>query len=84
MGFDNLDPGFGWSWSNATFHNWQTNNFEYQAPLPASAQPGAHYAYRFSLDGGSWCFADFDPNNDGAAGSNNGFTGGTSLGYVTP
>lgn len=84
VGFDNLDPGFGWSWSSAGFHNWQSNNFEYQAALPASAQPGQHYAYRFSLDGGSWCYADFDPNSDGVAGSNNGFSGGTSLGYVTP
>ena len=84
VGFDNLDPGFGWNWTAATFHNWQLNNFEYQAPLPATAQPGAHYAYRFSLDGGSWCYADFDPNNDGAAGSNDGFSGGTAMGYVTP
>ena len=67
------DPGAsaGWKWVTAS-HNPTCstcgNNDEYKATLSSAPQGSYAYAYRFTRDGGSFCFADLD----GAA---NGFSG---------
>ncbi|MGV3621301.1 MAG: IPT/TIG domain-containing protein [Archangium sp.] len=76
-GPETADPGLGWTWSNAAFGSTVSNNNEYTATLPLAAPAGQSYAFRYSIDGGIWCYGDRD-------GSQNGFTGGSNLGLVTP
>ncbi len=70
------DPGLSWNWSAATFNVTAGNNNEYQAALPADAGVGRAYAFRYTLDGGAFCYGDLD-------GSQNGFSGGSNVGTVT-
>lgn len=70
------DPGLGWSWSPATFNIQVGNDSEYQATLPA-ADAGLNYAFRFTVDGGVYCYGDIN-------GSQDGFTGGSNVGQITP
>lgn len=74
LGAEPQDPGLAWRWEPATFNTVVGNNNEYQATLPGDA--GLRYAFRFTQDGGSFCYGDLD-------GSNNGFSGGANLGEVT-
>ncbi len=80
------DPGLAWSWVPATFNTFPSgspNNNEYQASI--SAPPGSwSYAFRYSRDGGSWCFGDLDGNGSNLVGmSGGGFSGGSNLGSLT-
>lgn len=70
------DPGLGWSWTPATFNNRFGNDSEYQAVIPAS-DAGLNYAFRFTVDAGVYCYGDIN-------GSQDGFTGGSNVGLVTP
>ncbi len=84
FGPEEQDPGLAWTWIPATFFviptaGGETNNNEYRATLPTTVDAGLHYAYRFSLDGGSWCFGDLRTSG----GSSDGFSGGSSIGLVT-
>lgn len=77
LGQESEDPGLAWRWTPAAFNVTAGNNNEYQAPLPADAGVGERYAFRFTLDGGAWCYGDLD-------GSQNGFSGGANVGEVVP
>jgi hypothetical protein len=63
-------PPANWTWTTATF-NTDTDggaNDEYMATLAMPGSPGAYrYAFRLSLFGGPWVYADLDP------GTTNGF-----------
>ena len=82
------DPGLAWQWSNAQFNAVMVNNNEYVGKLyrPLGTY---HYAFRFSRDGGSWCYGDL--NGNGSNGGSNtwaGFygdlpDGGLNLGLLT-
>lgn len=79
VGEETSDPGYGWSWSAAPFSSnpgGQPNNNEYAVTLGGS--PGQRYAFRYTLDGGVWCYGDLDGSNT------NGFTGGANLGLIAP
>lgn len=76
-GAETADPGLAWAWVPAAFGATVNNNNEYSAALPGAAQPGQRYAFRYTLDAGVWCYGDRD-------GSQNGFTGGSNIGLVTP
>ena len=82
------DPGMAWQWNNAQFNAVMTNNNEYSATL--FRQIGTYqYAFRYSRDGGSWCYGDL--NGNGKNGGSNewaGFygdapDGGLNLGSLT-
>ena len=81
------DPGLAWQWNNAPFNAVRNNNNEYSANLfkPVGT---SHYAFRFSRDGGSWCYGDLNGNgNLGAANDWAGFYGdlpdaGSNLGVL--
>jgi hypothetical protein len=77
IGPEPQDPGFTWSWQAATFNTISGNNNEYRSNLPNDAGVGLRYAFRYSLDGGLWCYGDLNGSNT------NGFTGGSNLGLVT-
>jgi hypothetical protein len=80
VGARDEDPGLAWSWVQATF-NPQTlnpNNDEARATLWVDAGT-AYYAFRFSRDGGSYCYGDLDGNGAAIA---NGFSG-DQLGVAT-
>jgi hypothetical protein len=80
IGLESEDPGLAWSWLPATYNASSTtagNNNEYMAALPADAGVGLRYAFRYSLDAGTWCYGDLN-------GSQNGFSGGNNIGLVTP
>jgi hypothetical protein len=76
IGAETQDPGFAWTWQPATFNTVSGNNNEYQSTLAYDAGVGLRYAFRYSLDGGVWCYGDFD-------GSQNGFSGGSNVGLIT-
>ncbi|MFZ5440937.1 MAG: IPT/TIG domain-containing protein [Myxococcota bacterium] len=75
IGEESADPGTSWTWAPATFNVTVGNNNEYMRTLPDAG--GLRYAFRFSLDGGVWCYGDID-------GSGNGFSGGSNIGTITP
>lgn len=78
LGNETEDPGFAWTWSTGTFNGIrQTNNNEYMKALPIDAGVGQRYTFRYTVDGGIWCYGDLD-------GSQNGFSGGSNVGLVTP
>lgn len=77
IGVESEDPGLAWTWMPATFNVLSNNNNEYQRSLPADAGVGLRYAFRYSLDAGMWCFGDLN-------GSQDGFSGGTNIGLITP
>lgn len=64
------DPGFGagWTWTDGTFNVAQGNNFEYLVPYPAEPSGSSNYAFRYSLDGVTWCYGDQTGAGDGFAG----------------
>lgn len=74
VGDETADPGTSWTWAPAGFNVLVGNNNEYSRALPDAG--GQRYAFRFSLDGGVWCYGDFD-------GSGNGFSGGSNIGTIT-
>ncbi|MBL8916453.1 MAG: hypothetical protein JNM17_37485, partial [Archangium sp.] len=76
VGEETEDPGFAWQWRPATFNVPFGNNNEYLGVVP-DAGVGKRYAFRYSLDGGVWCYGDFD-------GSQNGFSGGSNIGTIVP
>lgn len=76
VGLESEDPGLAWAWAPATFNVTVNNNNEYQALVP-DAGAGRKYTFRYTLDGGAWCYGDLD-------GSQNGFSGGANLGTITP
>jgi len=66
------DPGMTWTWTSASFNTAAGGNNEYSATLFKT--PGTyHYAYRFSRDGGSWCYGDL--NGNGKNGGSNEWAG---------
>lgn len=71
-GYPQQDPGVsGWTWIGAQFNSDSGQNDEYSVTLPANAPPGASYAYRYSLNGGPYCYGD----REDRGGSSNGFQG---------
>lgn len=66
------DPGLGWQWSSAQFNTVAGANNEYSAGLVRPAGT-SQYAFRFSRDGGSWCYGDL--NGNGANGGSNPWAG---------
>jgi hypothetical protein len=77
VGVESEDPGLAWRWLPAAFNVTVGNDNEYVATLP-DAGVGARYAFRFTLDGGSFCYGDRDGSTTG------GFSGGANLGEVVP
>lgn len=77
LGVESEDPGLAWTWINAAFNVTAGNDNEYQAALP-DAGAGTRYAFRFTLDGGSFCYGDGDGSTTA------GFSGGANLGEVVP
>lgn len=82
------DPGLAWTWSRAGFGSTTGNNNEYLLDLVRP--PGiTRYAFRFSRDGGSWCYGDLDGNGKNGAGnpwagfSGDGQGGASNLGILT-
>lgn len=75
IGREPEDPGFAWNWKPATFNALSGNNNEYQSALPTDGGVGLRYAFRYSLDGGLWCYGDLN-------GSQNGFSGGANIGLI--
>ena len=75
VGPESADPGYGWTWSAAPFSGTVGNNNEFARAISATA--GASYAFRYTVDGGVWCYGDLD-------GSQNGFSGGANVGLVIP
>ncbi|WP_238539826.1 IPT/TIG domain-containing protein [Corallococcus macrosporus] len=74
------DPGVsGWTWVAATYLSDEGENDQYAVDLPAGVPAGTSYAYRYSLNGGPFCYGD---RND-RQGSSNGFSG-WDIGTVTP
>lgn len=76
IGRETEDPGFAWNWQPATFNVISGNNNEYQSALPIDGGIGLRYAFRFSLDGGLWCYGDLDGSQNG------GFSGGNNIGLI--
>jgi hypothetical protein len=82
------DPGLAWQWQNASYFGTAGSNNEYKLALQ-KAIGTYHYAFRFSRDGGSWCYGDL--NGNGKNGGSNewaGFYGdqpdaGLNLGFLT-
>ena len=77
LGVESEDPGLAWRWLPASFNVVSGNNNEYRRALPANAANGERYAFRYTVDGGLYCYGDLD-------GSNNGFSGGSNVGLVAP
>lgn len=77
VGREDEDPGLAWNWGTTGAFNVQAgNDAEYQATLASDAGVGLRYAWRYTLDGGVFCYGDLD-------GSQNGFSGGSNIGLVT-
>jgi hypothetical protein len=82
------DPGMAWQWSSAQFNAPMGNNFEFSSNVLRSAGT-YNYVYRYSRDGGSWCYGDL--NGNGKNGGSNewaGFygdapDGGLNIGLLT-
>lgn len=82
------DPGLAWSWQVAPFSSASANNNEYRVQWRVDGG-GWNYAFRYSRDGGSYCYGDLDGNGRNGIGRPwAGFSGdqGTTLnvGLVTP
>jgi hypothetical protein len=71
------DPGLAYQWLPAPFFGLAGNNNEHRATLPTSARADERFVFRFTRDGGSFCYGDLD-------GSQNGFSGGPNIGRVVP
>lgn len=78
------DPGIAssWTWTKATFNTVPADNSnEYAASLVPSGV-GRAYAFRYTRDGGSFCYGDLNASNVG------GFSGGNgtvaNLGAIVP
>ncbi|MBZ4416799.1 IPT/TIG domain-containing protein [Myxococcus sp. RHSTA-1-4] len=72
------DPGVaGWTWILAPYDQDVGNNDQFAVPLP-DLPVGTSYMYRYSLNGGPYCYGD----RDDRGGSGNGFQGG-DVGTVT-
>ncbi|MBX7096949.1 MAG: IPT/TIG domain-containing protein [Myxococcaceae bacterium] len=82
------DPGLAWSWTPAAFNVTAGNNNEYTALLVRPVG-NYRYAFRYSRDGGSWCYGDLDGNGKNGTGQPwGGFYGdapggGQNLGQLT-
>ncbi len=83
-GPDGTDPaGPGWSWQDAQYNRdlandqGQLNDDEYRATLTINRAGEYDVAYRFSLNGLQWVYADLGP-----AGTTDGYDPGTSLTLV--
>lgn len=76
LGTEAADPGLAWQWVAAPFNVTNGNDNEYAVALP-DAGAGTRYIFRYTLDGGSFCYGD-------ANGSTNGFSGGANIGEVIP
>jgi hypothetical protein len=82
------DPGLAWQWNTAQFNTAAGGNNEYLGNLfrPIGTY---QYAFRFSRDGGSWCYGDLNGNgSNGGSNSWAGFygdarDGGPNLGALT-
>ncbi|MFP2923815.1 IPT/TIG domain-containing protein [Pyxidicoccus sp. 3LG] len=73
------DPGVaGWTWIAAAYDQDIGNNDQFLVSLP-DLPAGTSYVYRYSLNGGPYCFGD----RENAGGSGNGFQA-SDLGTVTP
>ncbi|MFC1572706.1 carboxypeptidase regulatory-like domain-containing protein, partial [Candidatus Eisenbacteria bacterium] len=65
------DQSAGWSWIPASYAGDAGNEDIYSATLVADSLGTYDYAYRFSMDGGTyWLYADLDGNDLGAGGYN--------------
>ncbi|GEL72971.1 IPT/TIG domain-containing protein [Myxococcus virescens] len=77
------DPGIsGWTWVTATYLSDEGNNDQYSVSLPEGVSVGTSYAYRYSLNGGPFCYGDRN-DRGGSGNTGNGFQGG-DLGTVIP
>jgi hypothetical protein len=79
-GLEQQDPGVAWTWGPAPFSSNPSNgpnNNEYKVSWRPDGG-GLSYAFRYTRDGGVFCYGDLDGSNTG------GFTGGANLGTVGP
>ncbi len=79
------DPGIsGWTWVAATYLSDEGNgeHDQYSVSLPEGVSVGTSYAYRYSLNGGPFCYGDRN-DRGGSGNTGNGFQGG-DLGTVIP
>ncbi len=87
VGVESEDPGLSWRWLPATYNAGAIgagNNNEYLATIPRDAGVGLRYAFRYSLDAGTWCYGDLQSPNAAPGGSSDGFSGGASIGLIVP
>ncbi len=80
-GPEQQDPGVAWTWEPAPFSSTVGNNNEYKVSWKPDGG-GLSYAFRYTRDGGVFCYGDLD--GTGRNGSGGGFTGGANLGTVVP
>jgi hypothetical protein len=75
------DPGLAWAWVDAPFWSNPTAhpaNNEYAVTWVPDAG-GLSYAFRYSRDGGTWCYGDLDGNGTNGQGNSwDGFSGETA------
>ncbi|ABF91465.1 putative lipoprotein [Myxococcus xanthus DK 1622] len=77
------DPGIsGWTWVAASYNGDSGGDDEYAANLPEGVPVGTSYTYRYSYNGGPYCFGDWQPGGE-PGGSANGVSPNT-LGTVIP
>ncbi len=75
------DPGLAWSWTAAGFSTLPADNSnEYKLTLTPDAG-GWSYAYRFTKDGGTYCYGDLNASSDGFSGD---LGGAPNLGTTLP
>ena len=78
------DPGIsGWTWVAASYNGDSGDDDEYAANLPEGVPVGTSYTYRYSYNGGPYCFGDWQPGGGEPGGSANGVSPNT-LGTVIP
>jgi hypothetical protein len=83
------DPGVsqGWTWVDAGYDTpaFNTRNNEYNAVLAGPDGGVVAYTFRYSVDGGPWCYGDLTGAGDDldGAGQQVGFSGGASIGAAT-
>lgn len=81
------DPGNSsqWVWLPGVFNaGYVGNNDEFMADLPATVLEGMSYAWRYSLNGGPFCFGDTDGNGTSGSFSGERQDGSSNLGRVVP
>lgn len=81
-GDPNQDPGVAWTWASAAYNKDEGNNDEYVKALPENLPVGTGYVYRYSLNGGPYCYGAW--KDMGGSGFWGGGFRSDSVGTVSP